>query len=95
MDLGTLDFPLKQEINGADWERIYLKVTFNDETLQFAYSQDGKTWQNIGPAFDATKLSDDYGHESFTGAFIGICVQDLSGQRRYADFDWFEYTELL
>jgi xylan 1,4-beta-xylosidase len=29
----------------------------------------------------------------FTGAFLGICCQDLSGRRRHADFDWFEYTE--
>ena len=94
-DLDTLDLPLLgQEVNIDGWERIYLKVTFDYETLQFAYSQDGETWKNIGPACDATKLSDDYGPESFTGAFVGICVQDLSGRCRYADFDWFEYIEL-
>jgi xylan 1,4-beta-xylosidase len=93
-DLDELDLPLEKEVNIDGWERIYLKVTFDYETLQFAYSQDGETWKNIGPVYDATKLSDDYGPESFTGAFIGLCVQDLSGQRKHADFDWFEYIEL-
>jgi xylan 1,4-beta-xylosidase len=94
LDVGNIDFPLEQEVSIDGWERIYLKVTFDYETLQFAYSQDGENWRNIGPAFDATKLSDDYDHESFTGAFIGLCVQDLSGQRKHTDFNWFEYTEL-
>jgi len=31
----------------------------------------------------------------FTGAFVGICCQDISGQRRAADFDYFEYREFL
>jgi xylan 1,4-beta-xylosidase len=29
--------------------------------------------------------------ESFTGAFVGMCCQDLSGHRQPADFDYFEY----
>ncbi len=93
MDLYNLSFPLAQTVNLDGWQRVYLKVTFDYATLQFAYSQDGITWQNIGPACDATKLSDDYGPESFTGAFVGLCVQDLSGRRKHADFDWFEYQE--
>ncbi|MNP71370.1 hypothetical protein D3C76_1677470 [compost metagenome] len=31
--------------------------------------------------------------QGFTGAFIGICVQDLSGCRIQADFDYFTYIE--
>ena len=31
--------------------------------------------------------------ESFTGAFVGLCCQDLSGHRLPADFDYFEYSE--
>lgn len=30
---------------------------------------------------------------AFTSAFIGLCCQDLSGQRLPADFDYFEYSE--
>jgi xylan 1,4-beta-xylosidase len=45
-----------------------------------------------GGVFDARILSDEY-CRGFTGAFIGICCQDLTGARRHADFDWFEYEE--
>lgn len=90
----AISFPLAQPVPIDGWERVYLKVAFQGETLQFAYSQDGNAWQNIGPALDATKLSDDYDTLSFTGAFVGLCVQDLHNHSAYADFDWFEYREL-
>jgi xylan 1,4-beta-xylosidase len=93
VDLYKLSFPLAEPIKIDGWPRVYLNVTFDHATLQFAYSPDGVAWRNLGPACDATKLSDDYGPESFTGAFVGLCAQDLSGQRRHADFDWFEYRE--
>ncbi len=30
---------------------------------------------------------------AFTGAFVGLCCQDLSGRRLPADFDYFDYSE--
>ena len=33
------------------------------------------------------------GTPNFTGAFVGMCCQDLAGTRRPADFDYFEYRE--
>jgi xylan 1,4-beta-xylosidase len=30
---------------------------------------------------------------NFTGAFLGVCCQDVAGTRRPADFDYFEYRE--
>ncbi|MCX7739824.1 MAG: hypothetical protein N2047_02230 [Meiothermus sp.] len=30
----------------------------------------------------------------FTGTFIGLCAQDLSGARLPADFDYFTYRPL-
>jgi len=41
-------------------------------------------------------ISDEAGRgagASFTGAFVGMCCQDLSGQNCPADFDYFQYTE--
>jgi len=29
----------------------------------------------------------------FTGAFVGICCQDMTAQRIHADFDYFEYKK--
>ena len=33
------------------------------------------------------------GMANFTGAFVGMACQDMSGAGRHADFDWFEYRE--
>lgn len=80
-------------------KRIYLKVDVHYENLQFYYSIDSKNWNKIGPVFDASTLSDEFATHypdpgwGFTGAFVGICCQDLSGQRKYADFDYFDYKE--
>jgi xylan 1,4-beta-xylosidase len=43
-------------------------------------------WQKIGPPIDISHLSDDAaGSVRFTGTFIGLCVQDLSGTRKQAE----------
>ena len=81
--------------------RIYLKADFIGYDLQFYYAIEEGEWQNIGPILDGSILSDDYVKDvhvryrpCFTGAFVGLCCQDLSGQGLHADFDWFEYREL-
>ena len=33
------------------------------------------------------------GSANFTGAFVGIACQDMSGTAHPADFDYFEYRE--
>lgn len=57
-------------------------------------------WKKAGPLLDGSILSDDHVREmstryrpAFTGAFVGICCQDLSGMKLHADFDWFHYRE--
>jgi xylan 1,4-beta-xylosidase len=52
-------------------------------------------WRLIGKVYDASTLSDDAikGSWAFTGAFVGIACQDLSGMNKYADFDYFSYVE--
>lgn len=72
---------------------IYLKADVDYEKLQFYYSLDGKQWIIIGPMLDMSILSDEYPDWGFTGAFVGLCCQDLSGSRLYADFNYFEYVE--
>ena len=53
-------------------------------------------WQWLPQLFDASILSDEAttpGQPNFTGAFVGMACQDMSGGRLAADFDWFEYVE--
>jgi xylan 1,4-beta-xylosidase len=82
---------IDSQIAIGNWKRCYLRAEIDRENLQFSASPDGVKWQLIGPVLDATKLSDDYGKSlHFTGAFIGLCAQDMGGTRAIADFDYFE-----
>ncbi len=90
----SFEQPLNREVSIEGWERCYLKADVDYDRLQFSYSSDGAHWIAIGPVLDASTLSDEFGQEGqYTGAFAGLCCQDLSGRRRAADFDYFEYRE--
>jgi xylan 1,4-beta-xylosidase len=76
-------------------EPIHLRVEVDFERLYFAYRVGAREWTRLGP-LDASILSDEAsapGTPNFTGAFVGVCCQDLGGTRRHADFDYFEYRE--
>ncbi|HEX2913697.1 MAG TPA: glycoside hydrolase family 43 protein [Chloroflexia bacterium] len=95
-DRGKYSEPLARPISLVGVDRIYLKVILDYHDLQFYFSSDSQEWHKIGPVFPATRLSDEYcatANGSFTGAFIGMCVQDLSGRQIVADFDYFAYQE--
>ncbi len=90
---GKLEFPA-HEIDIGNTRRIYLSVTVDVDRLRFEYSQDDVTWYPAGGVYDASRLSDEACREGgFTGAFVGMCCQDLTGNRLPADFDYFEYIE--
>jgi xylan 1,4-beta-xylosidase len=81
----------------SDVKRCHLRADVDYHQLKFSYSVDEKDWKEIGPVFDASTLSDEFGpggaDAHFTGAFVGICCQDMSGEKLPADFDYFEYRE--
>ena len=92
-DDAIYDELITSQIAINDWNRCYLRAVINIQSLQFFASPNGTVWQKIGPALDATKLSDDYGHYlHFTGAMVGLCAQDLNDRTAQADFDYFEIT---
>jgi xylan 1,4-beta-xylosidase len=75
---------------------VELRVEVDYERLHFAYRISGAEWTWIPQQFDASILSDEAtapGLPNFTGAFVGMACQDMSGARLAADFDWFEYVE--
>jgi xylan 1,4-beta-xylosidase len=81
--------------------KICLKATWKRKDIQFSYAIDGHNWKKIGPIIDGSILSDDYVRDetnryrpAFTGAFIGMCCQDLSGNRKHADFKDWRYEEI-
>jgi xylan 1,4-beta-xylosidase len=76
-------------------EPIHLRVEVDFERLYFAYRIGGHEWTRLG-SLDASVLSDEAaapGTPNFTGAFVGVCCQDLGGTGRHADFDYFQYRE--
>lgn len=93
---------LKAPIDVSVFDKIHLKADFNGASLQFFYAtnikEEAPQWRKVGPELDGSILSDDYvvhfekGYSpNFTGAFFGLACQDLSGQKLYADFDYFNY----
>ncbi len=88
-----LPLDLNETLDGA--ERVYLRAEIDYEKLNFSYSTDNKNWHGIGGALDMTVLSDETNScGGFTGTFIGLCAQDLSGLKKIADFDYLTYKEL-
>jgi len=92
---------LEEPINVSLHKRLYLKAVIDHADLQFYYAVKSNEWQAIGTTQDASILSDDYVRDgssryrpAFTGMFVGICCQDLTGHGHPADFDWFEYAEI-
>jgi len=84
---GEYEVMAQTDIKG---DTFRLGISVKETKAQFLYWQDEK-WNLFGTEFDITNLSDDFTY-GFTGAFVGICVQDLCDQTTYADFKWFRYT---
>lgn len=75
---------------------VHLRVEIDFERLHFAYriEDEDNDWRCLPQQFDASILSDEAtvpGQPAFTGNFIGMACQDMSGTMRHADFDFFEY----
>lgn len=84
---------------------VALRMSIRRARGHFAWRPAQHTeWQPIGPELDVTALSDENatqgdpttGHFTswgFTGAFAGMCAQDLTGAGLTADFAWAAYLE--
>lgn len=73
---------------------VYLRAQAEGDRLQFSFSTDGEVFTKLGPAFDLTTLSDEASSfGEFTGTFVGVFAQDSHTREKYADFDYFEYSE--
>lgn len=88
--LAEAPIPLRSE--GA----VHLKASVEGASLQFGWSVDGSDWQDVGEVLDASLLSDEVGKgegANFTGTFVGMACQDITGDRLPADFFEFQYKE--
>ena len=90
---GVLEFPVGEGVAIPDGP-ISLGVDVERAHQQFRYKTDGD-WMPIGPVLNAAVLSDEGGrgeHASFTGNFVGMACQDVSGRTKTADFAHFLYS---
>ena len=79
-----------------DGAPLHLRADVDFERLHFSYRFEGEDWRRLPEQLDASILSDEAtapGLPNFTGAFVGVACQDLSGAALPADFDYFEYLE--
>ncbi|MEO5922347.1 MAG: glycoside hydrolase family 43 protein [Bryobacteraceae bacterium] len=77
-------------------QAVRLRVEVDFERLFFAYAIGDGAWTRLPTQLDASILSDEAcapGSPNFTGAFVGVCCQDLTGAGHPADFDHFVYRE--
>ncbi|MGW1928794.1 glycoside hydrolase family 43 protein [Streptomyces sp. NPDC001919] len=84
---------------------LELRLSVDGPEGRFSWRPAGtEAWLPVGEALDVTPLSDegatrgdpDTGHYTawgFTGAFVGMCAQDLTGGRAPAEFTRPEYRE--
>lgn len=90
----SVTFPVDDKKIPYMKSEIYLRCTVDGGDLNFYYSEDEKQWNKVGTVLDYSVLSDEAGKgegANFTGAFVGVCCQDLTGQKTSADFKFFDY----
>jgi xylan 1,4-beta-xylosidase len=91
---GQMTFPIDEGMTVPDGP-LRLGVDTRGSSQQFRWATLDGPWQSIGPALDASVLSDEGGrgeHASFTGNFVGMAANDLTGRGKSADFFDFHYA---
>jgi len=82
--VGYLPVPEEQPV------RLGMDVRDGDVCCQYAVGDDD--WQAL-PVLDGSFLSDEACNEGwFSGTMVGLCCQDLTGDRGMAEFDWFRIS---
>lgn len=91
---GVYDELLAADLQLPESGPVCLKAIVNQDGLQFYYATEAGNWCLVGGEINVLHLSDEATEPlRFTGTFVGICVQDLGGTRKHADFDYFIYKE--
>lgn len=84
-------FSQGEPVSIEDGKDIYLRLSVKESSGTFSYSYDGKVWTEYLKDFDTSVLSDDYFTDGFTGAFIGMMVNDTERHEKEALFSFFDY----
>ena len=90
-------YPLDEPISIPASGKVSLKAMVDHDAVRFAYRIENEEWVQLGLTLDYSLLSDEVGDggadANFTGSFVGICCQDLTGQQLPASFFSVAYKE--
>ena len=90
-------YPLPEPILLPDDGVVWMGAEVEYDQVKFWYGLSEGDHRPIPGAYDYSHLSDEVGGggsgANFTGAFVGLACQDLTGAGRAADFDFFSYEE--
>ncbi len=76
-------------------KEIFLKMNFNNQEIDFQYSESGKEWVNFYENADNTILTPAMAW-GFVGTYIGVYASgNGKDNKNYAYFDWFEYEQTM
>lgn len=91
-------YPLGQPLTIPATGEVTLHARVDHDLLYVGYALDDQGVQWLDLCLDYSVLCDEVGDggadANFTGCFVGICSQDLTGQRLAADFRHVIYEEL-
>lgn len=90
----AVQFPDWETRRPLSAERLRLRVEVHGMKQQFLIAEGDEAFTPIGPVLDASILSDEAGKgdgANFTGNFVGMTAQDLTGRAKHADFSAFRY----
>jgi len=90
---GRVTYPLGEMVALPEAGSVRLRLEINHAELQFFYAVGEGSFRAIGPVLDASILSDEGvrgEHSNFTGNFVGVAAQDLTGRGKAADFAYLE-----
>ena len=91
----AVTYPIQDErVRLPDAGLVWLRASVEHAVLRFFWSVDGENWNEIPVVLNQALLSDEAGlasGEQFTGAFVGMTCNDVTGSRKHADFEFFSY----
>lgn len=90
---GRLSYPVGEMIAVPDEGVVRMRLEIDHAELRFFYALGDAEFLQIGPVLDASILSDEGvrgEHSNFTGNFVGVAAQDLTGRAQAADFAYLE-----
>lgn len=92
MENGVRKQWLKERVPVDTTKDIYMRLNIDGRSFYFEWSDDGDSWQQIGPKLDTSIYSDEYcKYGEFTGTMVGVACIDRMLHSKCAEFDFIDF----